>query len=64
MSQFSTTVTKYLRNSTFKQERLILAYSFRSFISWLLDPIAFQPTARQYIMAGTCGKGRYLPHGI
>jgi hypothetical protein len=52
VGQLCLTKTKYLRWSTNKEERYILAYGFRHFSSWFLSPIAFGPAERQHIMTG------------
>jgi hypothetical protein len=39
-------VTKYLRTSPYREERFILAYSFRDFIPWSLGCVAFWACGR------------------
>jgi hypothetical protein len=51
-------MTKYLRKSTYKEERFSWAPGFKGFSIWSFGPVAFGPVARQYIMTGACGRGR------
>lgn len=41
IGQFSLIVMKYMGQLTYKEERLILVHSFRSYTSLLIDPIVW-----------------------
>jgi hypothetical protein len=43
VNQLSVTVAKYQKQSTYKEERFILAHSFRGFSPWLIGPTAWRP---------------------
>jgi hypothetical protein len=45
------TGTKYLRLSTYKEKRFILAHSFGSFNPWLSGLTVLGPLGKQYLMA-------------
>jgi hypothetical protein len=52
--RFIITVTIHGRNNL-REERFILAQSFRGFHPWLLGPMS--------MVTGACGRGGSLPHG-
>jgi hypothetical protein len=53
---------KYLRQSTFKEKRFILAHNFRGSSPWLGDTISFGPVVKQHFMVRSMWqcKARYL----
>lgn len=53
-------VTKYLRKSTYKEERFIVTRGFRGSSSWSVDSLVFEPVIEHNIMAGACGGAQLL----
>jgi hypothetical protein len=60
ISQLSITVTKCLRWSSYKKQRLISSHGFRGSSLWWLGLAAFRLMVRQHIMVKTHGKGKLL----